>query len=531
MKLCVLLPFALASAAALVSIGCATGDAKPDPPGNLGDSAIDGAGGDAGGDAALADTDCLPGFSKTEACGTCGSRSRTCGPSGAWGDWTKCAGEVKGPTDCLPGQTQKKTCGNCGSRTDSCDTATCLWVNGTCGGEGVCAAGATDSKPCSTAGQAQTRTCSAACAWGDYAACATPAGWRATSASPLSARAHATVVWTGTDAIYFGGTDAKAKADGARYALATDTWSAIAAPPASLATGRTGHTAVWTGTAMIIFGGYDASFAFHGDGASYDPKADAWAPIAAAPIAARSAHRAVWATTTREMLVWGGDAGSPQSDGAAYDPATDKWRILHAAPISARNGHSMVWNGTQAIVFGGYGGGIDGYADGAAYDPSADAWTLLPAVPSGFASRYDHSAVAVGNDMLIWGGYGGTDFPTLAKNTGARLTISGTTMKWTAIANADDTTMTPTSHRYGAQAWSDGKKLWVWSGQSPSFPSPASGGAAYDVAADAWSAMTSKGAPPPRRDASVVWTGGVALVWGGSDQLGKLFADGAVFGG
>ena len=46
-------------------------------------------------------TECRPGDSQTEACGTCGSHARGCGTNGKWAAWGACGGQ--GP--CAPGAT------------------------------------------------------------------------------------------------------------------------------------------------------------------------------------------------------------------------------------------------------------------------------------------------------------------------------------------------------------------------------------------------------------------------------------------
>jgi hypothetical protein len=57
-------------------------------------------------------------------------------------------------------------------------------------------------------------------------------------------------------------------------------------------------------------------------GAAYDPAADRWLPIPAAPLAPRARAVAVW--TGREFIVWGGEGPENQreqfADGAAWTP-------------------------------------------------------------------------------------------------------------------------------------------------------------------------------------------------------------------
>ncbi|MGH9036484.1 MAG: hypothetical protein ACRD0O_12040, partial [Acidimicrobiia bacterium] len=70
---------------------------------------------------------------------------------------------------------------------------------------------------------------------------------------------------------------------------------------------RRGHVTVWTGTELVVWGGDPND---EGEGAAYDPRAERWRAIAAAPFRARPwpAPVAVW--TGFEMLVWGGQPGA-----------------------------------------------------------------------------------------------------------------------------------------------------------------------------------------------------------------------------
>ena len=93
---------------------------------------------------------CTPGQTETQACGSCGTQTRTCTSSCSWGNWGSCDGEGV----CEPDSTNG--CGNCGTKT--CNNS-CAW--GSCGGEGVCTKGTTDD-----CGNCGTKTCNSSCAWG-----------------------------------------------------------------------------------------------------------------------------------------------------------------------------------------------------------------------------------------------------------------------------------------------------------------------------------------------------------------------------
>ncbi len=225
-----------------------------------------------------------------------------------------------------------------------------------------------------------------------------------------SARTGHSAVWTGTDMIVWGGWDGTTNfATGARFNPATGGWTPLPATGAPSA--RRVHSAVWTGTEMIVWGGWSGTGVV-GDGARFNPTTGAWTPLPAmdAPTA-RAAHSAIWTGT--EMIIWGGVAGGTAVDGGRFSPATGVWTRLPASHVAAlRQNHSAVWTGTEMIVWGGYAGAY--LADGARFTPATDIWLTLP-MAGAPSARYGHSAVWTGSSMLVWGGH----YNNSALNTGA----------------------------------------------------------------------------------------------------------------
>ena len=80
-----------------------------------------------------------------------------------------------------------------------------------------------------------------------------------------------------------------------------DSWK----PTMQLLDPRYFHTAVWTGTEMIVWGGSNAVGNYFNDGSRYNPATDTYTLVASlgAP-SAREAHVAVW--TGKEMVIFGG---------------------------------------------------------------------------------------------------------------------------------------------------------------------------------------------------------------------------------
>jgi hypothetical protein len=213
--------------------------------------------------------------------------------------------------------------------------------------------------------------------------------WVEGTPSPWGNRRANTLVWTGREAIVWGGIPdtptgpEPPTADGMAYDPATDTWRRL--PPAPLA-GRYNHVAVWTGKEMIVLGGAGGP-GVATDGAAYDPASNAWRSIPNAPLArvGRSIidQPVVW--TGSEMLVWTTPGLGPDA-GAAYNPVTNAWRSVPGIPGGTS---SVGWTGQRVVAFGRptplFAGpqAVVTSVDGDAFDPKDGTWRALP--PSGVA--------------------------------------------------------------------------------------------------------------------------------------------------
>ena len=171
-----------------------------------------------------------------------------------------------------------------------------------------------------------------------------------------------------------------------------DSWSVPGHAPEA----RRGHTAVWTGSEMIVWGGSGPI----GAGWRYDPVLDSWAPISAeGEPEPRADHTAVWTGT--EMIIWGGSVEAYRSvglysdapyfrTGGRYDPVLDRWTPTSTVGAPAGVvGHSAVWTGDEMIIWGGSTGEQFPWK-GKRYDPVTDTWTSMAYLGNAPLPRADH---------------------------------------------------------------------------------------------------------------------------------------------
>jgi N-acetylneuraminic acid mutarotase len=246
-----------------------------------------------------------------------------------------------------------------------------------------------------------------------------------------SPRAYHASVWTGTEMIVWGGrvtTQSTYSKTGGRYDPQSDTWTATRAD-STAPSERWRHTMVWTGTEAIVWGGAGppndcAQPKRWNNGGHYNPETDTWTsttgPSVSPPLQGRTDHSAVW--TGSEMIVWGGETLDTSGcliveqvylrTGARYNPATKQWvatRYDTTTPTE-RALHTAVWTGALMIIWGGSTDGFRPNAPGGGqYDPITDTWIPMAFVTP--STRLGHSAVSTGTEMIIWGG---------SDNSGAR---------------------------------------------------------------------------------------------------------------
>jgi len=208
-----------------------------------------------------------------------------------------------------------------------------------------------------------------------------PAGnhWTKMAAGPLSGRIAPLGAARGDSALLSWGLGAVQDgkrvpaADSAVYDLGHNRWSPAGAVPPPRDTwclDGPGCVGVDTGSRVV----------FAGQGLAWDPSGDRWSVIAAGPFADPHLEGKAAAWTGSRVMLWGGGTTTSPGDvppatvnpgGSAYDPAADRWEALPAAPLTPRARAAAVWTGREFIVWGGEGDENHRaqFDDGAAYTP------------------------------------------------------------------------------------------------------------------------------------------------------------------
>jgi hypothetical protein len=172
----------------------------------------------------------------------------------------------------------------------------------------------------------------------------------------------------------------------------------------------------------------------------------------------------------------------------------------------ARAEATAVWTGNRMIVWG----GLDEsgfYADGGIYDPATDTWSRLSHIGAPQA-RHDHRAVWTGQRMIVWGGVV-HDTPTSTVLTNSGASYDPATDSWTPLSAAG----APSPRQNYTMVWS-GTRVVIWGGEAAD-GTALNTGARYDPATDTWTPTTLAGVPAERWGHTAIWTGTQMLVWGG----------------
>ena len=336
-------------------------------------------------------------------------------------------------------------------------------------------------------------------------------------------RYYHTAVWTGAELIIWGGYNSTFLNTGVKYYPSIDT-SVATSTATYCPSPRDMHTAIWTGSEMIIWGGYIGTVApyYEETGGKYNPTSDTWVATSTPDninMPRRRLHTAVWTGT--EMIVWGGESHWPvyPDAGGRYNPSNDTWGWMSSNPLG-RRWHTALWTGTEMIIWGGYSQFYTEYKnDGWRYNPSANGWTPISTgtnVPDG---RCMHSAVIIDDEMIIWGGrYDDTGDAYL--NDGGRYNLISDT--WDTISSD----VNCPSARGNHTAIAIGNEMIIWGGNSYYSPSNKQDGGCYSPSTNTWSSISVEtNCPSARTYHTATWIGNEMIIWGGTPlaEVGGIY--------
>jgi hypothetical protein len=331
-------------------------------------------------------------------------------------------------------------------------------------------------------------------------------------------------VWTGRELLIWGGVEENKgltmAGDGASYDPVTRVWTRMPASPLSP---RNTAFAVWTGTEALFWGGGNRNGSTLMNGASYDPASRIWTMLPAAPLPADvdDPQAIVW-TGTQMVVIQPGA-------GAAFDPATSSWTAVPGLP-QVTGWQPFVlgaeWTGSEVITWvASQRPSVNGIRPPGfrfrAYSwvPGNQAWTVVPSRPA-----YDYfpfgTAAPIGGRLLFLGDTGcgpGAACPVQDFFDGAWFDASSGT--WT----------------YLPETYSGGSGPAVWTGSAmvvfgtktgatpgrPNRPSDVAPGAAaaFDPSGGAWTDLA-RCPIPDLTNASLAWTGRQLIVVTMDDESG-----------
>ena len=238
--------------------------------------------------------------------------------------------------------------------------------------------------------------------------------WRRLPSAPLSARAYATAVWTGTDVVVIGGQPAvvrgqrSRRVEAAAWNRTTDTWrrlATIAEPSPRQVLGINvvnagGVLYAWVLWATYISQGNTATGTQGIDLERYDSAVNRWHLMTTTgDVPAGLSQAPLWTgqeiinTASRFYCGFASCPYSPARPGQRLTLATNTWSAI--APGPADNSASMsLWTGSSLLSLSAI--------KPAAWDANHNKWYRLPRPPYA-ADQSGVAAVWTGTQLLQWG--------------------------------------------------------------------------------------------------------------------------------
>lgn len=216
---------------------------------------------------------------------------------------------------------------------------------------------------------------------------------------------HATFAYNNKMAIVYGEGTSGALNDIWEYDPSANSWTEVPPPQGNVPIARSEHVAVPVAGQYYLFGGKDPYGKPLDDLWKYEPRANAWAKIAASSPKALYGHKAVVVDTTKLYVLGGTDGQTRSQDIFCYDTIAKNWTVVTPATSAippARAFHIVGYNETdkKIIISGGKNGALQ-LDDTWEFDLQTRIWTQKAKGPS----LSESAAVTYNNGrMLVFGG-------------------------------------------------------------------------------------------------------------------------------
>jgi N-acetylneuraminic acid mutarotase len=338
-----------------------------------------------------------------------------------------------------------------------------------------------------------------------------------------SPRGRESVAWTGSRLLVWGGlSETSDLANGALYDPVANSWSVMSSANAPSA--RFDATATVMGGIVVVYGGASNSGQPVQPGGIYNPSNNIWIAISNSNAPAPRFQDPMNPTTVisagNKLIVWGGMLASTPSStntGAVLDPTTNVWSTMNTSDApEARKAPSALWTGSYFVVWGGESDGptTGGVRSGGLFNPATNLWAPIT-VTDEPTMREDAIVKWIDGNLVVWGGRD-------LVSTGAFLNTGNIyqagSNRWIRMATLNAPEPRDFASGLPVSALVAVDKLIIWGGVSAQTSQLLNTGAVYDPKANAWTTISTNGAPPARVDALVEWVGGKFVVWGGRND-------------
>ena len=196
--------------------------------------------------------------------------------------------------------------------------------------------------------------------------------------------------------------------------------------------------------------------------------------------------------------------------------ATWRWERIGTSGGPGQRAYAVVaWTGRELLVWGGLPFGIDAewQQDGWRFDPRTQSWHAMSSTGAPVARQFP-VGVWTGRQLVIWGGHKTTNPPDSLQSGACYDPASDA---WTSIT----TTGAPAKRGDHTMVWT-GSKVIIWGGYDFDHSDYLASGGRYDPETNSWTAVSIVNNPAKRSRHSAVWTGTKMIIWGGGHLTSSL---------